>query len=247
MKKCIVFLGLVFLSVNIFAQTIKRTLISPDKNLKEEFYVLNTDTNTKQGKYIAHTYYNGDLVCDGSYQHNLKDSIWKFYGFISTLADSGRYEQGKKIGVWTAWGFDKKIQIQYDYTNKKLITCNINPDDTSMAYNVINGSSVTFSFLQRPPVYVDGDVMRKVTIARNLKFPAEAKEKRIGGKVFITFVVNEDGHISDYKVLKSLGYGLDESALNAVKQLTGEWLPGILNGKPVAVEYTIPVQFAYGN
>jgi protein TonB len=73
--------------------------------------------------------------------------------------------------------------------------------------------------------YVDG---------RNHKYPAEAQKNKIEGKVVVQFIINEDGSCSDFEVIKGIGYGCDEAAVEAFKKMP-KWKPALVNGKPVKV------------
>jgi periplasmic protein TonB len=75
--------------------------------------------------------------------------------------------------------------------------------------------------------YVDG--------WKNHKYPNEARKNKIEGKVVVQFIINEDGTCSDFKVVKGIGYGCDEAAVEAFKKMP-KWKPGIVNGKPVKVQ-----------
>lgn len=73
-------------------------------------------------------------------------------------------------------------------------------------------------------------------------YTKEAKKNRIEGRVHIRFMVNEDGTLSNFEVRKSLGYGLDEVAIDAIKKC-GNWNPKKINGTPVAEEMIMPFTF----
>jgi periplasmic protein TonB len=74
--------------------------------------------------------------------------------------------------------------------------------------------------------YVDG--------GKNHKYPEEARKNKIEGKVIVQFIINEDGTCSDFKLIKGIGYGCDEAAVEAFKKMP-KWKPGLVNGKPVKV------------
>ena len=78
-------------------------------------------------------------------------------------------------------------------------------------------------------------------IVNKIYYTSEAKKMNIEGRVIIQFVVNKDSTVEDIRVLKGLGYGLDEIAVNAVKNTL--FTPGLVEGKPVRVETTMPVVF----
>ncbi len=79
-------------------------------------------------------------------------------------------------------------------------------------------------------------------LGKNLQYPVIARELNISGKVFIQFVIEKDGSLTDAKVIKGVGGGCDEEALRVVK-LSPAWKPGIQNGRPVRVSYVVPITF----
>jgi protein TonB len=82
-------------------------------------------------------------------------------------------------------------------------------------------------------------------IQRNLRYPATALDQEKQGKVFISFVVERDGEISDVKVLKGVGYGMDEEASRVINK-SPNWKPGKQNGKTVRVRFNMPITFSMG-
>jgi TonB family protein len=79
-------------------------------------------------------------------------------------------------------------------------------------------------------------------IAKNLKYPAQARKAGIEGKVFVQFVVNEYGELTDFQPLKGIGAGCDDAAMEALKSAPA-WNPGTTDGKPVKVRMVIPITF----
>ena len=79
-------------------------------------------------------------------------------------------------------------------------------------------------------------------LSANLKYPAEAQDKKITGVVYIQLVVNVDGKASDFKVLKGLGGGCQEEALRVLQQVEG-WIPALSKGKLVSSTLVIPINF----
>lgn len=77
---------------------------------------------------------------------------------------------------------------------------------------------------------------------RKIPYPAMAKENNIEGRVFIKFVVNEIGKVTDIEVKRGADKILNYAALNHVKAMP-QWIPGKHNNKPVKVQFVIPVKF----
>lgn len=79
-------------------------------------------------------------------------------------------------------------------------------------------------------------------LSENIKYPDEAKEKGISGRVFISYVIEKDGSVSNVKVMRSIDPLLDNEAVRVVKAMP-KWKPGMQKGKPVRVSYMLPVNF----
>jgi TonB family protein len=79
-------------------------------------------------------------------------------------------------------------------------------------------------------------------LGENLKYPAEARKNIIQGRVYLTFVVEKDGILSNIKVARGIGSGCDEEAMR-VLAISPKWTPGMQNGKVVRVSYTVPIFF----
>jgi TonB family protein len=74
------------------------------------------------------------------------------------------------------------------------------------------------------------------------KYPSMARENNITGRVIVSFVVEKNGDLTDIKVLRGIGGGCDEEAVRVLKTAPS-WKPGIQNGRPVRVAYTMPIFF----
>lgn len=79
-------------------------------------------------------------------------------------------------------------------------------------------------------------------ISQNIKYPVEAEENNIQGRVIVSFVVERDGSITDISVIKSVHPLLDNEAIRITK-LMPKWIPAKQNGETVRVRYTVPVTF----
>ncbi|RZK46696.1 MAG: energy transducer TonB, partial [Pedobacter sp.] len=78
---------------------------------------------------------------------------------------------------------------------------------------------------------------------RNLRYPATAQDNGIQGKVYLTFVVEVDGSITDVTLLKAIGGGCDEEAIRVVSR-SPKWKAGMQNNQKVRVRYQMPIQFS---
>lgn len=97
-------------------------------------------------------------------------------------------------------------------------------------------------FAAKMPVFPAGEVELLRFFKDRIKYPTIARENGIEGTVYIQFVVHTNGALSDFKVLRGLGYGCDEEALRIAKGMP-DWLPGENNGEKVPVKRTVGVRF----
>jgi TonB family protein len=103
-----------------------------------------------------------------------------------------------------------------------------------------------FVVVEEMPQFPGNEMALRKFISENIKYPAEAKDKGIQGKVFVTFTVKSDGTVGDAKIARSVDPLLDNEALRVINQLP-TWTPGKQSGQAVDVSYTVPVQFALKN
>jgi periplasmic protein TonB len=96
--------------------------------------------------------------------------------------------------------------------------------------------------VEQMPSFPGGEEVLYKFLSNNIKYPSVAKEKGISGTVIISFVIEEDGSVAEAKVLRGIGGGCDEEALRVVN-LMPKWSPGKQSGKPVRVQYNLPIKF----
>ncbi len=83
------------------------------------------------------------------------------------------------------------------------------------------------------------------SIQENIRYPEMARRAGIEGRVYVQFIVNEEGEVEDPQVIRGIGGGADEEALRAVRQ--AKFKPGMQRGRPVRVQYSLPVVFRLQN
>ena len=99
-----------------------------------------------------------------------------------------------------------------------------------------------FTAVEQNPEFVGGQAKMYQYLGENIKYPAAAQRANISGRVFVKFVVEDDGSIGDVKVMKGIGFGCDEEAIRVVKSMP-RWKPGVQNGKNVRVYYNMPIVY----
>jgi protein TonB len=83
-------------------------------------------------------------------------------------------------------------------------------------------------------------------IQKNLRYPTAAQENEIQGKVYINFVVEKDGSITDVNVVRGIGHGCDEEAVRVIKK-SPKWKAGMQNNLAVRVRYSMPIGYVLSN
>ncbi len=160
---------------------------------------------------------------------------------LEPLSFDGLIEEGKvtnrvKDGMWK--GISKKMGFRFEetYENGRFIRGVLfNKDGRSNEY-------LNFEETAKPE---KGIAHFYNEIGKSMKYPKEARRNRIQGKVFVQFVIDKDGSIIESKVIKGIGWGCDEVALEAIKS-SPKWIPGNQRGRPVKQRYTLPLIFKLG-
>ncbi len=99
-----------------------------------------------------------------------------------------------------------------------------------------------FTIVETYPAPVGGMQAFYSFVAENIEYPSQARRLDIQGVVFVKFVVEKDGSITDISVIKGIGAGCDEEAIR-VLSLAPAWSPGKQRGRNVRVQMTVPIRF----
>ncbi|AUD02523.1 energy transducer TonB [Spirosoma pollinicola] len=99
-----------------------------------------------------------------------------------------------------------------------------------------------FITVEQQPEYPGGmDALRNF-LGKNLNYPRPAASAGVAGRVYLSFVVNTDGSLTDLQVVKGIGFGCDEEALRVMRKMPN-WRPGKQAGRAVRVKYNLPISF----
>ncbi|RYE26650.1 MAG: TonB family protein [Sphingobacteriaceae bacterium] len=101
---------------------------------------------------------------------------------------------------------------------------------------------VSFASVEILPGFPGGEAAFGNFLAKTLRYPKEARDQKITGRVIVSFIVEEDGKLNDIKVLRDIGGGCGAEAIRVLSE-SPAWSPGIQNGKPVRVAFTMPINF----
>lgn len=103
-------------------------------------------------------------------------------------------------------------------------------------------STRVYDVVEQMPSFPGGISGLRTYLNQNIRYPAEAQENCVQGRVVVSFVVEKDGHISDVTVLRSVDPSLDKEAVRVIRNMP-RWTPGKQGGEPVRVRYNVPVSF----
>lgn len=95
---------------------------------------------------------------------------------------------------------------------------------------------------EQMPTFPGGMEALAKYLATNLHYPSAARNAQIQGRVFVNFIIENDGSVTSANILRGIGGGCDEEALRVVSQMP-RWTPGRQNGIPVRVSFNLPVNF----
>ena len=99
-----------------------------------------------------------------------------------------------------------------------------------------------FTVVEDMPVYPGGIQEMMNFLANNIRYPEQARREEKQGNVFVNFVIEKDGAVSNVTILRGIGAGCDEEAKRVV-ELMPKWKPGYQRGQAVRVSFNLPVKF----
>ena len=117
--------------------------------------------------------------------------------------------------------------------------------DISELNNMVVGEDSTaapYTIVEQMPEYPGGETALRKYLSASVKYPRIATENGVQGKVYVNFVVDKNGSISNVKVIRGVDSALDQEAVRVIKMMP-KWIPGKQNGETVRVSYTVPINF----
>lgn len=145
----------------------------------------------------------------------------------------GTYLNGLKVGTWQSYSKKENETYTDEYQDGVFII-----GKTTQA----NGEILKYTEMEKMPEFKGGTEAFGKFLASKLTYPPDAYRSRIQGKVYVYFIVNPDGRLSDFEVEKSVSVDIDHEAIRVLK-LSPKWNTGLQRGKPVRVSYIIPINF----
>ena len=102
---------------------------------------------------------------------------------------------------------------------------------------------LVFTAVEKSPEYKGGSRAMYKFLNQNIEYPSEAIKNKISGKVFLRFIVEKDGSLSDIQLMKGIGFGCDLEAIRVVKAMPN-WIPGMNGNNAVRCFYNLPISFS---
>ncbi|MBO7462831.1 MAG: energy transducer TonB [Bacteroidales bacterium] len=141
---------------------------------------------------------------------------------------------------------DNKVEVDMDFLSTEIDENSAIEmpviQDIEQPEEVIEEPQV-FTICEFPPYYPGGELSLRKYIASNVRYPEMAKENDIQGTVYVRFIIDTDGSVTDAEILRGVDPLLDKEAIRVVESLP-KWEPGRQGGKAVKVRYSVPIKFA---
>jgi TonB family protein len=128
---------------------------------------------------------------------------------------------------------DPNQTINISYVGKKSISMKVMED---------NDQNDVFQIVEKMPVFPGEEEALSKFLSENIKYPEQALKDTIQGRVFVNFIVEKDGSVSNAKIARGVTESLDNEALRVINMMP-KWIPGMQRGKPVRVSFTLPINF----
>ncbi|PHR35577.1 MAG: hypothetical protein COA38_01615 [Fluviicola sp.] len=219
------------------------------------------ENGVKQGEYREY-YHHGELGAKGNFENgHLVEKFERFsptgslilaaeindkgtgevseYNFNGAILVHGKFKNWRKSGVW------KNLNYKGDVLKKTKF----NPSNSSDAATVLieelgfgNEPEGIIDFPSFETDYIGGQAAMQRFISTNVHYPVKAIEKNISGKVYISFVVEIDGSISNARVMRDVDPLLDAEALRLIN-LMPAWNPAVQGGMRVRTRARVPINF----
>ena len=192
----------------------------------------------KKGKYIVADYYltgTPQMIAEASSADPLvKDGKCTYYDEQGFKSSQGLYRKNMHDGRWVQWSNHGQDSVVTEYSNGNKHTAS----DTLQS----TGEEKVFTIVEQMPEFPGGvDEMLKF-ISKNIHYPETAQNDNVQGRVYVSFVIDKSGNVTDARVIRSVRKDIDDAALKVVNEMP-QWKPGYQNGKPVLVAFNLPLNF----
>lgn len=218
--------------------------------------VLHFEDNFPTGKFYE-WYEKGNIKSEGEFLkfRNERKPIlkvhqyWSRIGIQRVIDGNGRYED--EGPTWYAEGDLKNGFQEGDWTGSDLAdkTTFVEKYKAGVLISGVSTDSLKNTYKYRE-LYVDAEPTKTKDqyyryLKQNLKIPAYIANNKLTGKIELSFVVNKEGWVTKTKILRGMGYGLDEEVVRAIRNWD-QWKPARRRGVPYEMQFTIPIYIYNG-
>jgi hypothetical protein len=194
--------------------------------------------NEKYAVWIDNNYVkNQDLQ-----KYKASQFVYYTNSHVYKNARSVKFPQANQVSLYTENGYketfltkDKKFGGTIEVTDS-----GVKPSDDSKENSIYNMSG-----LEEKPDYPGGLVEFYKFVGNTYNISPEMTANIKGGRVFVSFVVEKDGSLTNFEILRDFGFGSGEEAIRVLK-LSPNWKPGKVEGKEVRVQYSLPISVNIG-
>jgi hypothetical protein len=193
-----------------------------DNNVKKSEKEINWDSKNKDYTIKILQYWNPEgiqTLIDGNGECELSDD---------QIFEKGKLKNGEKQGIWEGKDRIGKFSFTEIY-NEGIFVSGISTDENNTKY--------PYKELMTKPTPEKGMADFYKHIAKNFRTP---KVQGLQGKIYITFAVDKEGNLTDYKILRDIGYQTGTEGIKAIRSY-GKWIPGKNRGISAKVLYSIPI------
>ena len=175
---------------------------------------------------------DGAISSTGSYDSKGRQKgHWIYYWENGSKRCEGKYVRGNYHGKWLFYDDDGELLKVGIYKKNRLIK-NTLPD----------GSPFKNTTVEVMPEFPDGVDSLMAYLGSSITYPSDAKEAGVEGAVYVSFIVEADGSVNDINFLKSIHPSIEQEVIRVIRAMP-HWHPGTQNGKPVRVQYNLPINF----
>lgn len=206
--------------------------------------------NIKDGYWKYYTHKNKTIRFEGKYVNGKTHGLWKNYDHKGRLELEVLWVEGVKEGPFTHYDTLGEILNKGIYKADTIFQQNNN-----LQRKRFESSGVAFSVADTMPYLKEVEHINDIAdrkkksdqallnfIYKNIKYPEFARLKEVEGLFLVSFIIDENGDISNITVLHGICQSIEEEALELMKDMP-KWNPGILEGKEVRIKYNLPIRF----
>ncbi len=187
-------------------------------------------------------YERRDSFLDTEVEYDLEDDI-----VVATERDEPPPPQEEQPESQTLEIVDDDVEVDTDFRIDAEVTDDTRIydfDPVEIGDDAVEEAEI-FRVVEEEPQFPGGDAARIKFLRENIEYPTMARDAGIEGTVYVSFVVEPNGAITNVRVLRGIGGGCDEEALRVVRNMPN-WEPGRQRGRPVRVRFTLPIRFTLG-